>query len=42
MDLTAFWLSKRHKRKGDVLRYQLHGAQLEVTAGGYGMATVWD
>ncbi len=42
MDVAVFRLSKRHQRKGDVLRYQLHGAQVEVTAGGYGMASVWD
>lgn len=42
MDVAVFRLSKRNMRKGDVLRYALHGAEVEVTAGGYGMASVWD
>jgi len=42
MDVAVFRLSKRQQRKGDVLRYHLHGAEVEVTAGGYGMASVWD
>lgn len=42
MDVAVFRLSKRQQRKGEVLRYHLHGAEIEVTAGGYGMASVWD
>lgn len=42
MDVAPFRLSKRDKRAGDVIRYDLPDGYVEVTAGPYGMASVWD
>lgn len=42
MDVAVFRLSKREKRKGDIIRYELPDGLVEVSAGAYGMATVWD
>ncbi len=42
MDVAVFRLSKRDKRAGDVIRYDLPDGYVEVTAGPYGMASVWD
>lgn len=42
MDVAVFRLSKREKRKSDIIRYELPDGTVEVSAGAYGMATVWD
>jgi len=42
MDVAVFRLSKRDKRAGEMIRYELPDGFLEVTAGPYGMASVWD
>jgi hypothetical protein len=42
MDVAVFRLSKRDKRAGEVIRYDLPDGYVEVTAGPYGMASVWD
>lgn len=42
MDVALFRLSKRDKRAGEVIRYDLRDGFVEVTAGPYGMASIWD
>ncbi|EJE4644399.1 replication initiator protein A [Vibrio parahaemolyticus] len=42
MDVAVFRLSKRDKRAGETLRYELNDGYVEVTAGPQGMASVWD
>jgi len=42
MDVAVFRLSKRDKRTSEVIRYDLPDGYVEVTAGPYGMASVWD
>src|SRR5574340_112543 len=42
MDVAVFRLSKRDKRAGEVIRYDLPDGYVEVTAGPYGMASVWE
>lgn len=42
MDVAVFRLSKRDKRAGEMIRYELPDGFVEVTAGHYGMASVWD
>lgn len=42
MDVAVFRLSKRDKRRSDIIRYELPDGLVEVSAGAYGMATVWD
>ncbi|NUY06078.1 replication initiator protein A [Paraburkholderia youngii] len=42
MDVAVFRLSKREKRAGEVIRYELPDGYVEVKAGPHGMASVWD
>ncbi|TDR33972.1 replication initiator protein A [Aquamicrobium defluvii] len=42
MDVAPFRLSKRDKRAGNVIRYDLPDGYVEVKAGPDGMASVWD
>lgn len=42
MDVAVFRLSKKEKRAGEMIRYELSDGFVEVTAGPYGMASVWD
>lgn len=42
MDVAVFRLSKRDRRAGDVIRYELPDGHVEVSAGPAGMASVWD
>nr|AAX19278.1 Rep(pMBA19a) [Sinorhizobium meliloti] len=42
MDVAVFRLSKKEKRAGDAIRYELPDGYVEVAAGHYGMASVWD
>lgn len=42
MDVAVFRLSKRDKRAGEMIHYALPDGFVEVTAGPYGMASVWD
>lgn len=43
MDVAVFRLSKRDKRAGEVIRYELPGGDyVQVSAGAAGMASVWD
>lgn len=42
MDVAVFRLSKRDKRAGEMIRYDLTDGYVEVTAGPHGMASVWD
>ena len=42
MDVAVFRLSKSNKRAGEMIRYELPDGFVEVTAGHYGMASVWD
>lgn len=42
MDVAVFRLSKRDRRAGDVIRYELADGYVEVSAGPAGMASVWD
>lgn len=42
MDVAVFRLSKSQPRSGEVLRYQLSDAVIEVSSGGYGMASIYD
>jgi plasmid replication initiation protein len=42
MDVAVFRLSKRDKRAGEVIHYELTDGYVEVTAGPDGMASVWD
>lgn len=42
MDVAVFRLGKKEKRAGELIRYELPDGFVEVTAGPYGMASVWD
>jgi plasmid replication initiation protein len=42
MDVAVFRLSKKDKRAGEVIRYELRDGYVEVKAGPDGMASVWD
>ena len=42
MDVAVFRLSKRHKRVGESIRYDLSDGHVTVSAGSAGMATIWD
>lgn len=42
MDIALFRLSKRDKRAGELIRYNLPDGYVEVSAGAHGMASVWD
>jgi plasmid replication initiation protein len=42
MDVAVFRLSKRDKRAGEVIHYELKDGYVEVKAGPDGMASVWD
>lgn len=42
MDVAVFRLSKSNMRAGEMIRYELPDGFVEVTAGPYGMASVWD
>lgn len=42
MDVAVFRLSKKDKRAGEVIRYELPDGHVQVSAGPAGMATVWD
>lgn len=42
MDVAVFRLSKRDKRAGETIRYELNDGYVEVMAGAVGMASVWD
>lgn len=42
MDVAVFRLSKGDKREGQMSRYNLSDGYVEVTAGPYGMASIWD
>jgi len=42
MDVAVFRLSKRVKRAGETIRYDLKDGFVQVSAGAAGMATVWD
>lgn len=42
MDVAVFRLGKKDKRAGELIRYELPDGFVEVTAGPYGMASVWD
>jgi hypothetical protein len=42
MDVALFRLSKREKRAGEVIHYDLPDGHVEVKAGPDGMASIWD
>ena len=42
MDVAVFRLSKRDRRAGEVIRYELPDGHVEVSSGPAGMASVWD
>lgn len=42
MDVAVFRLSKKEKRAGELIRYDLPNGYVEVSAGPYGMASIWD
>jgi replication initiator protein A len=42
MDVAVFRLSKREKRAGEIIRYDLPDGYVEVKAGPDGMASIWD
>jgi len=42
MDVAVFRLSKKDKRAGQVIRYDLPDGHVEVSSGPAGMASVWD
>jgi len=42
MDVAVFRLSKRDRRAGELIRYELPDGHVEVSAGPAGMASVWD
>lgn len=42
MDVAVFRLSKRNKRAGEIIRYDMPDGYVEVSAGPYGMASIWD
>lgn len=42
MDVAVFRLSKKDKRIGEVIRYELPDGYVQVSSGAAGMASVWD
>lgn len=42
MDVAVFRLSKRDRRAGEVIRYELTDGYVEVSSGSAGMASIWD
>lgn len=42
MDVAVFRLSKKDKRAGELIRYDLPDGYVEVSAGAHGMASAWD
>ena len=42
MDVAVFRLSKKDKRAGEVIRYELPDGYVQVSSGATGMASVWD
>jgi plasmid replication initiation protein len=42
MDVAVFRLSKKDKRAGEIIRYEMPDGYVEVKAGPDGMASVWD
>lgn len=42
MDVAVFRLSKKDKRAGDIIRYELPDGHVTVSSGASGMASVWD
>lgn len=42
MDVAVFRLSKKARRAGEVIRYELPDGHVQVSAGPAGMASVWD
>lgn len=42
MDVAVFRLSKKEKRAGEVITYELRDGNVKVSAGPAGMASVWD
>lgn len=42
MHIALYRLSKKQTRVGAILKYELPDGYVEVSAGAYGMATVWD
>lgn len=42
MDVAVFRLSKKDKRAGELIRYDLPDGYVEVSAGAHGMASIWD
>jgi plasmid replication initiation protein len=42
MDVAVFRLSKKERRAGDVIRYDLPDGYVEVKSGPDGMASIWD
>jgi plasmid replication initiation protein len=42
MDVAVFRLSKKEKRAGEVITYKLPDGHVHVSAGSFGMASVWD
>lgn len=42
MDIAPFRLSKRYQRKAETVRYQVKGAEVEITSNARGMATIYD
>lgn len=42
MDVAVFRLSKKDRRAGEIIRYELPDGHVEVSAGPAGMASVWD
>jgi hypothetical protein len=42
MDVAVFRLSKKDKRPGDIIRYDMPDGFVQVSTGPAGMASVWD
>jgi plasmid replication initiation protein len=42
MDVAVYRLSKKEKRVGEMIHYDLPDGYVEVSAGAHGMASVWD
>lgn len=42
MDVAVYRLSKKDKRAGEMIHYDLPDGYVEVSAGAHGMASVWD
>ncbi|MDD3446291.1 MAG: replication initiator protein A [Zavarzinia sp.] len=42
MDVAVFRLSKKDRRAGEIMRYDLPDGHVQVSAGAAGMASVWD